>query len=109
MVAVGTLFFAGAFYQVIFGATLARWLSFLVLGAGVVFAYAGGLKVQAGASQVDDQAFYRRASAQITVFIFIAQALLPWILGAASAYTATGYLVVIAVALVLLWSLLRRR
>lgn len=109
MTAVGVLFFASAFVQVIFGRVQLRWLSFLVLGAGAVFAYAGGLKVQAGASQVQEQAFYRRASAQITILIFIAQALLPVFFVIASPQLTTGYLAVITVAVTLLWSLLRRR
>lgn len=108
MVAVGGMFFASAFIQVIFGHAPARWLAFLILGAGAIFAYGGGLKVQAGASRVEEQTFYRRASSQITLFIFIAQALLPWFFVAASDFIATGYLAVIAVALVLLWPVLRR-
>lgn len=108
MVAVGVLFFASAFVQVIIGHPPARWFSFVILGAGVTFAYAGGLRVQAGAGQVKDQAYYRRASAQLTLFIFLAQALLPIFLVLAAPQIATGYLVVISVALVLLWSLLRR-
>ncbi|MBX7235320.1 MAG: helix-turn-helix domain-containing protein [Caldilineales bacterium] len=109
MVAVGVLFFTGAFVQVIVGFSPARWLSFLVLGAGVIFAYAGGLKVQAGAIQVEDQGFYRRASAQVTLFVFLAQALLPVFFVLAAPQIATGYLVVLSVALALLWPLLRRR
>jgi hypothetical protein len=108
MVAVGVLFFTGAFVQVIFGHPTARWLSFLILGAGVAFAYAGGLKVQAGAIHVQDQAFYRRASTQVTLFVLLAQALLPVFFVLAAPQIATGYLVVISAALALLWGLLRR-
>ncbi len=109
MVTIGLLFFGSAFHQVVFGAAPAGWLSFVLTGGGVIFAYAGGLKVQAGASQVEDQNFYRRASSQVTLFILIAQALLPWFFVAASEYIATGYLAVMAIALILLWPLLRWR
>ncbi|MGH2542038.1 MAG: hypothetical protein ACRDIB_04555, partial [Ardenticatenaceae bacterium] len=76
-VAVGLLWWLEALVRVLFQATMAGWLVYMLLLPGVIFAYAGGLDVQYWfyRRREENAAFYIRTAVQVTAMILVAQAL----------------------------------